>query len=115
MTMNQQTVKKQRVLVWLPRVLGILFIIGISIFAFDEPILSVGFVIHLIPSLVLVILLITAWRSACVGGILFMVVGLASLFLFHTYQHIAGFLVVSLPPIVIGTLFLVSWYQQRKR
>ena len=70
---------------WLPRIICILAILFISLFAADsfegdESIWQklLEFIIHLVPSFILVALLIIAWRWEFVGGIIFTLVGLAT-------------------------------------
>jgi len=73
-----------RLLYWAPRVLGILFVLFTSLFALDVFDMSlspseviVALFMHLIPSMVLAILLMVAWRYELVGGIIFLLLGLA--------------------------------------
>ena len=81
--MNTNT---KRLLYWLPRVLTILFALFISIFAldvFDEG-YSVGETIialfmHLVPTFIVVIVLLIAWRWERIGAALF--IALALLFM----------------------------------
>ncbi|MCJ7467949.1 MAG: hypothetical protein MUO53_14805 [Maribacter sp.] len=70
------------VLYWLPRILGILAILFISLFAMDSfgPRLTFwqqlgGFLMHLIPSFLLLALLLVAWKWEYLGGVLFIIVG----------------------------------------
>lgn len=72
----------KKFLYWLPRILAILAIAFLTMFSLDvfEPGTSIwyqlaGFVVHSIPSIILIILLIIAWRRPKVGGIAFLVVG----------------------------------------
>ncbi len=69
---------------WLPRIFCILAILFISLFALDsfDPKLTFwqqiqGFFMHLIPSFILIIILIYAWKKELIGGILFTIIGLA--------------------------------------
>jgi hypothetical protein len=102
-------------LFWIPRVLAILFILFVSVFAFDAftgeaPFIQeLGrFVLQLIPtSFVLIIALIISWRKPLIGGIIFILLGLVFTFLFRTYQALPNFLLVSFPVIVIGALFII--------
>jgi hypothetical protein len=89
---------------WLPRVLSILFIIFVSIFALDvfgQPQWFMALLIHLIPSFILIILAIIAWKKELLGGLLFLIAGLAMLIFYHS-------VVIFLPAFVIGTIFLIS-------
>lgn len=75
--------KVNRWLYWAPRVLGILFAVFISIFAFDVFFeeytvlqMIVVFSIHLVPTFIVVIALLVAWRWEFVGGVLYCGIGI---------------------------------------
>ena len=113
-----------RVFHWLPRVICILAILFISMFAADAfaPGLTIwqqlgGFLMHLIPSFILLALLIVAWKWEYIGGIIFTVIGLGlSPFIFmHNYNmnHSVGMslgiiLTNTFPFVVVGILFIIS-------
>ena len=87
--------KSITVIHWVPRILCILAILFISMFALDSftPGLTIwqqigAFLIHLIPSFILVALLIVTWKWEYIGGIIFIVIGLGfSPFIFnHNYN-----------------------------
>ncbi len=120
-----------RFLWWTPRILGILAIIFISLFAFDAFSEDstfwqnlAGFLLHLIPSFVLIALLIFAWKQELWGGTAFTVLGLFFIpLIFHvnnrpgnTFWLTLGVtMMVTLPFIVIGILFIVSHYVNKRR
>jgi hypothetical protein len=98
------------ILLWLPRILAILFIIFISMFALDifEMGLTgwdvvVGLFMHLIPSFVCIAMLISAWRWQLPGGILFLLAGACFALLTRGYEWIA------VPLFLAGILFLLYW------
>ncbi|MFA5386524.1 MAG: hypothetical protein WC297_02595 [Candidatus Paceibacterota bacterium] len=94
----------KKVLYWLPRILSILFIAFISIFALDvfgEPQWFLALFMHLIPSFILVILTVIAWKHEQLGGLIFIVAGLLMLIFSHFES-----LIISIPAVVIGVLFL---------
>jgi hypothetical protein len=104
-----------RVLVWTPRILVILFAAFISVFALDvfgekrpffEKIL--GFLIHLIPTFLIILSVIIAWRFKLIGGVLFAIVGIVFTLFFKTYTNIGRFAMLSLPLFLIGALFIIS-------
>lgn len=89
---------------FLPRILSILFIVFISLFAldvFEEPQWLLALIIHLIPSYILIILTIIAWKKPRIGGILFLITGLILL-------GISRSLVIATPALFIGILFLIQ-------
>jgi len=108
----------QKIIHWLPRVLAILFIIFISLFSLDVFEMEAGFwqkiggfLIHLIPSYILIIATIIAWKKEFIGVVLFIIFSVALAIL--TKAELASLLVI-LPPFIIGILFLVSWRKRKK-
>lgn len=97
--------KKKLKLIWIPRILAILYIIFISLFALDVPILSMGFLIHLLPTLILSGCLIVAWFKPKIGGILFALAGIGTIIVFNTYRELITLFTISIIPIIIGILF----------
>jgi hypothetical protein len=121
-----------KVLYWLPRIICILAIIFISIFAADafEPGKSMGqqliaFLIHLIPSFVLLLLLLLAWKKELIGGIIFTVIGIVMtpVIFLHNYnvnhflvaQCIGIVLMITFPFILCGILFFTNYFIKRKQ
>ncbi len=115
---------------WLPRIICILAILFVSMFAADafEPGLTIwqqlgAFVMHLIPSFILIAFLVLAWKWELVGGIIFMVIGLGlSPFVFnlnYNRNHSVGtslgiIAMITFPFIVVGILFLVSHFLKKR-
>ncbi|MGC9523249.1 MAG: DUF7670 domain-containing protein [Anaerolineae bacterium] len=106
----------KQVIVWTPRVFGILFAIFISIFALDVFSEGYGFwetlvalFMHLVPTLLVVIALIVAWRWEGIGAALFIALGVAYLVMSRIESW-----VISGPLLVIGALFLISWIVTRR-
>lgn len=101
---------------WSARIIALLFIAFISLFAFDsfsgENSLTTEirhFILHLIPSFILTACLIIAWRNPTLGGFLFLVVAIMFTFYFGTFNKADTFFMISVPPIIAGILFLLSW------
>ncbi len=105
----------KQTLYWTPRIAGILFVLFISIFAFDVFDMQLGFwgtlfalFMHLIPSILLAIAVAVAWKREWVGALLFLgwavwyVAGIRG-FEWFVYLLIAGL------PALIGLLFLAGW------
>ena len=116
---------------WLPRVMAILMIAFISLFALDVFDSSkstwqelIDFFIHLSPSFILLIILVFAWKRPLTGGILFSSIGLIMIpFIFlHNYrvnhfsiaQCIKIVLLINLPFIIMGILFIISHLKNNK-
>ncbi len=116
---------------WLPRIFCILAILFVSMFALDSFESGIpfwkqiaGFLIHMIPSFILTIFLWIAWKWELIGGIAFIVIGSAlSPFVFSMNYHRTGswwdalivILLITVPFIVVGLLFLVSHYLKRNK
>ena len=108
------------VLFWAPRILTILFALFLSVFALDVFAETEGFfktltalVLHMVPTFLVVVLLVFAWRWELIGVIAF--AGLAITYVavmgrrgfpWATYVMISGFL------LLISVLFLLSWRQR---
>ena len=103
-------------LLWIPRIGGILVSLFIGMFALDA--FGPGknfaqalpdFVIHLIPALVLLGVVGASFRWPWVGAITF--IGLALIYAMMTMSRgrLDWMLTISGPLLVVGTLFLWSW------
>jgi len=119
-----------RVFYWLPRIICILAILFVSMFALDSfgPGRTIwqqiaAFLIHLVPSYILIAILVIAWKWEFVGGIVFAVIGLGLspwLFMFnYNRNHSVGMSLgiiasITIPFVIIGILFMVS-HKMRKR
>jgi len=88
---------------YVPRVLAIAYIVFISLFALDST--GLGFLIHMIPSFLFIGATVYAWKKPRNGGILFVILGLITIFMFDTIENIFSFLLVTLPLLVIGLMF----------
>ena len=115
---------------WLPRSLSIIAIIIVTAFSFDvfqsgESVAGQleDLVIHLVPSYLLTVILVVAWKWEYTGGIIFLVIGLVSSpYVFYgNYSNnhsvtssLVTILLVTVPFIIIGALFLVSYYKRKK-
>lgn len=116
--------KSVTIIHWLPRIICILAILFISMFAADafEPGLTIwqqlgAFFMHLIPSIILLGILILAWYREFIGGIIFIIIGLVlTPFIFnHNYKmnesvwmSLGIIMTITFPFILVGILFLVS-------
>jgi uncharacterized membrane protein len=105
---------------WAPRILSLLFIMFISIFAldvFDEyQGLSalLPLFMHLLPSLILLAVVIIAWRYDLVGAISFLAAAITYIWSVGLDRPWSWYLSISGPAIVVAILFLLSWFQKRR-
>ncbi len=107
------------VLLWAPRVLGVLVCIFLSLFALDafkdgKPVVQavLDFVIHLAPAALVLAIVAAAWRREWIGGIGF--VGLAVAYATIAASRLDWILVISGPLFSVGLLFLWSWRHHRE-
>jgi hypothetical protein len=73
-----------------------------------------GFVMHSIPSLVLVAVLLVSWRNPLLGGILTLA-SAAALTLRFRIQGITELATLVLPLVVVGILFIAAYLVSRKQ
>ncbi|MBL7809574.1 MAG: hypothetical protein JNN28_17270 [Saprospiraceae bacterium] len=106
-------------LTWFPRVLAIVFALFISVFALDSFEGHASFLeklghllVHLIPTALVVGALIVAWRYRIIGGLVFMMLGMAFTIHFGTWKEPELFLLFSVPLFVTGLCFIFSRYSQ---
>ena len=107
---------KKGALFWTPRILCILFAVFVSMFALDVFGEGYGFwktvvafLIHLVPTYIVIIALVVAWRREWIGAILF--IGLAVFYLVWAWGRFTWitYLAMSGPLFLVGVLFLVNW------
>ncbi len=122
--------KSIRLMHWVPRIICILAILFVSMFAFDvfDPQYTVwqqivGLFVHLLPSFVLIGMLVVAWKWELTGGIIFMVIGIGlSPWVFMMNYHrtnsvmisLSVILTVTIPFAVVGFLFILSHFLKKK-
>lgn len=100
-----------KTLYWVPRIFGILLIIFVSLFALDvfgADFSWVALLIHLIPTLILVAILLISWKWPKVGGVLWILIGLYYVFMTKAQEHYVTYLVITLPAVINGVLFLMQ-------
>ena len=120
-----------KALYWTARILGILAILLISLFSLDSfsserTFLqnTTAFLMHNIPSFILLASLIIAWKWEKIGGIILTIVGITfSIFIFvfnFKRNHfpvmtcLLQTLVVAIPFVLAGILFILSHFSRKK-
>jgi hypothetical protein len=112
---------RTRLLYWTPRAVAIVFALFISLFALDvfsedygiwEKVLA--FTIHLVPTYLVLIALAVAWRWERIGGLLFLGLGLFYIAMSWDPSQWRAFLIISGPLFLLGVLFIVSGFWQRR-
>ncbi|MDD4012081.1 MAG: hypothetical protein PHI83_08035 [Sphaerochaetaceae bacterium] len=113
------------ILHWLPRLLAILFICFLALFSLDvlesegsAMEIAGGLLMHNIPSIILLVLLIIAWKREYAGaicffcaGVVYIIINTVGVIISHSPWHllITRSLIVTVPSFAIGALFLLSW------
>jgi len=110
-----------KLLYWTPRILTILFILFLGLFALDafEGDQSFGaklggFFIHLIPNLTLILILILAWKWEWIGTIAFILVGIAYIVMFWGRFPVSTYFIIAGPLFLVAILFWLNWLNRKK-
>lgn len=106
-------------IVWTPRILSLLLIGFISLFALDVLVevrpwteILAALLVHLIPSFVLLVILALAWRRPWIGAAGY--AALAVAYAVFARKHPGWIAVISGPLVVTACLFWISWRLRRR-
>lgn len=108
------------VLFWTPRILVMVFTVFISLFALDvfeenktfwETTLAL--LMHLIPSAIIIVSLVVAWRWELFGAVFYFALGIFYIIWAWGKFPLSAYLAISGPLFIVGLLFFVSWYYYR--
>ena len=117
--------KINKFIFWIPRILGILFILFLAMFSLDVFEGNYGFwgtvvglFMHNIPAMILLIVLIISWKHELVGAVTFILAGFLYILIllitgFEWYM-LLGILQISGIAFLVGILFLIGWRQKKK-
>ncbi len=107
-----------KLLLWSPRILGVLLCLFLSVFALDafgggKTFIQAlpDFALHVAPMLVLLAVVGVSWRWEWVGGFVF--TGLAVAYACFARNHIDWILGIAGPLLIVGILFSWSWLHHR--
>jgi uncharacterized membrane protein len=110
--------KHHTLLVWTPRILAILVTAYLALFALDAfaPGKSAAqaitdFAIHLFPAGLVLAIAALSWRWPWIGGAAFLL--LAGAYAVWAHFRLDWVAAISGPLVVVGTLFLLSWWTGR--
>lgn len=106
-----------KIIHWAPRVAAILIILFLSLFSLDvfeqdgSPVeLLGGFLIHNIPSILMLILLVVAWQRPVVGFAAFLIAAAAfALFFVRNIYALPNLVLFVFPILLIASLFYADW------
>ncbi|MFA5431905.1 MAG: hypothetical protein WC319_03420 [Candidatus Paceibacterota bacterium] len=98
-----------------PLVLAIIYTVFIAILSFDVFDVNAsllekigGFVMHNIPTIILLIALFFVWKNILISGAMFLSIFILFTIFFKTYQRWDAFVLISVPLLIIGGLFLLN-------
>ena len=98
---------------WTPRIVLILLIaffllMGLDVFEMPGTLTErlLGYLIHSIPAIILILLLVLAHRNVTRAGVACILIAIIGFFFFQTYQNIVAFIIVTGLPLLIGGVFL---------
>lgn len=119
-----------KIIHWIPRVLCILAILFVSMFALDSfnPDYTLwqqlqAFFMHMIPSFILIIFLAVAWKWELVGGLMLLILALGFTPFIYTHNYsmnhsgwisLTVVLMINFPFMITGGLFILSHFLKKK-
>jgi hypothetical protein len=106
-----------KIIHWAPRLAAILIILFVSLFSLDvfemeaSPLeLLGGFLVHNIPSIVMIVLLIFVWKRPALGFIAFLIAAiLFAIFFVRDIYALPNLLLFVFPILLIAFLFYADW------
>lgn len=119
---------KNKIILWLPRILSIVFVCFLTLFSLD--VFGTGlnwwqtigaFLIHSIPSIILAVIVYLSWKRPQIGGVAFILAGLAYIILTLTSKGLPWYLALSWsttiagPAILTGVFYLLSWRRKKSK
>jgi len=116
-TLGNVSPRLAKIIHWTPRIAAILIILFMGLFSLDvfgtgaSPLEVLGaFLMHNIPSIVMLVLLIFAWKRPVVGFVAFLVVAAAFIIFFvRDFYAVSNLLLFVLPLLLISSLFYADW------
>ena len=107
---------------WAARFIGIIFAAFISIFAmdvftegFDLKDMTMALVMHMLPTLLIILVLIISWHREWIGGIAFLGIGLVYLYASWGKMDWYGIALISVPLFILSGLFFIGWSRRSQQ
>jgi len=111
-----------RILYWVPRILAIcaiLFMLMFSLDVFEGPSTTgemiTGFLIHNIPTFLLLASLLLAWKSEKNGGIILILLFFGLGIFFKSFTSNPASLIILIPVLLTGIMFMLHNYLSAKK
>jgi hypothetical protein len=116
-TVGEVSPRLTKIIHWAPRVAAIMIIFFMSLFSLDVfgmgalPLEALGaFLMHNIPSIIMIIFLVFAWKRPVVGFVVFLIAGIAFIIFFvRDLYALPNLLLFVFPILLIASLFYADW------
>lgn len=116
-TLGEVSPRLTKIIHWAPRVAAMLIIFFMSLFSLDvfemgvSPLQVLGaFVMHNIPSFLMILFLVFAWKRPAVGFVVFLIAGVAfTIFFVRDMYALPNLLLFVFPILLIASLFYADW------
>ncbi len=112
---------KHKLLYWSPRVLSLLFVVFLSVFALDVFgvyegwALVIALFMHLLAPLIVLLAVIIAWKRELFGAVAFIFFALYYVWAVGIHMYWSVYVSIAGPSALIGILFFISWIQKRRK
>jgi hypothetical protein len=114
---GQVSPRLAKIIHWAPRIAAILIIFftslfSLDVFEMDAPPLQLlgGFIMHNIPSIIMIVLLIFAWKRPAVGFAAFIIAAaLFTIFFVRSIYALPNLLLFVFPILLVAFLFYADW------
>lgn len=101
--------------------MAILFAVFISLFALDVFGQGYGFletiialIMHLLPTFLIILMLLIAWKFEIIGGLMFILLGLIYISKSYGEAEFLALLIMAGPLLLIGILFIICRFSRKK-
>lgn len=112
---------KEKALYYIPRIYTILAILFMGVFSLDvfesnDSIIRklLGFIVSNIPVLILICILIVAWKREVLGGIMFILAAIAGFIFFRSFSGNPASIIVIAPFFLTGVMFILHHIMFKK-
>jgi hypothetical protein len=116
-TAGEVSPRLAKIIHWAPRVAATMIIFFISLFSLDvfgmgaSPLEMLGaFLMHNIPSIIMIIFLVFAWKRPVVGFVVFLIAGITfAIFFVRDFYALPNLLLFVFPILLVASLFYADW------
>ncbi len=100
---------------WIAILATLAFAGFLSLFSFDQPLLSIGFLMQNIPTIIVLIGAGLAWHRAWMGAAWLGCASIAALIWFPPLRdHLDWFLVINVPPMALAVMLAIDAMRNRR-